>query len=156
MLQKLYHHAIGKYTEVISFIVLLSFLTTFIIARLVVYLIEANLFPDIYLFVGQTHVHHLNYGIFLISIVGYLALLYHDEKINEILAILFGVGLGLTFDEFALWLFLQDDYYARASYEAIVVIAVLLVNIIYLGGVWKRLFDFVKLSLFKLKSRSTI
>lgn len=138
-----YHHAFGKYQEVTSFIVLVFFLTTFVLARLHQYLADANWIPDIYLFLGQTHVHHLNYGIFLLSIVGYLALIYHDEKVNEILAIFFGIGLGLTFDEFALWLFLENDYYARASYEAIIIITALLINIIYLGNVWKRIFKFV-------------
>ncbi|OGE31794.1 hypothetical protein A2631_01520 [Candidatus Daviesbacteria bacterium RIFCSPHIGHO2_01_FULL_44_29] len=143
MWRKLYELTIGRYTEVVSFIVLLSFLITFIIARLTIYLIDAQILPDFYLAVGQTHVHHLNYGIFLLSFVGYLALIYHDEAVNEILGILYGIGLGLTFDEFALWLHLQNDYYARVSYDAIVVIIVLLLNIIYLGNIWKRLYKYL-------------
>lgn len=143
MLQRLYHETVGKYTEVVSFIVLMSFLTTFVLARLTVYLIEAHILPDFYLFVGQTHVHHLNYGIFLLSITGYLSLIYNNEKMNELLAIFYGIGLGLTFDEFALWLHLQDDYYARVSYEAIIVITIILINVIYLENVWRSLFRLI-------------
>ncbi|KKQ65304.1 MAG: hypothetical protein US86_C0012G0019 [Candidatus Daviesbacteria bacterium GW2011_GWA2_38_24] len=149
MLRRIYYETIGKYQEVVSFIVLLSFLVTFIIARLVVYLMDAGVVPDFYLAVGQTHVHHLNYGIFLLAVVGYLALIFHNEKINESLSVLYGIGLGLTFDEFALWLRLQNDYYARATYEAVIVIIVLLLNIVYFGNIWRRIYNFSLGRLFK-------
>lgn len=54
---------------------------------------------------------------------------------NEILAALFGIGAGLTMDEFALWVRLEDVYWAqegRASLDA-VVIAALLGGMIVLG-----------------------
>ena len=54
---------------------------------------------------------------------------------NEILAALFGVGAGLTLDEFALWVYLRDVYWAeegRASFDAVVV-AALLGGLIVLG-----------------------
>ena len=43
---------------------------------------------------------------------------------NEVLAALFGIGCGLTLDEFALWIYLRDVYWAkegRASLDAVVV-----------------------------------
>jgi len=110
---------------------------------------DAGVVPDFYLAVGQTHVHHLNYGIFLLAVVGYLALIFHNEKINESLSVLYGIGLGLTFDEFALWLRLQNDYYARATYEAVIVIIVLLLNIVYFGNIWRRIYNFSLGRLFK-------
>ncbi len=126
-----------------SFIVLISFLITFVTARLVIYLIDHEILPDFYIFVGQTHVHHLNYGIFLLSIAGYLSLIFHARRITHILAAVYGVGLGLTFDEFALWFNLQNNYYARVSYEAIVIIACILINIVYFGNLWTRIFKFL-------------
>src|SRR5258708_7977365 len=144
MFQKIYQYTFVRRKEVESFIILVSFLATFLIARLYQYLTDANLIPDIYLFVGQTHVHHLNYGIFLLTITGYLSLIFANERLNEKLAIFFGIGLGLTFDEFALWLFLKDDYYARASYEAIIIITVFLINVIYLSNVWKGIYRYLK------------
>lgn len=144
MLRKVYENIIARHERATTFIILVSFLVTFVVARLVVYLIDSKIFPDLYLFIGETHVHHLNYGIFLLSISGYLALvLPHRTRTWHILAFIFGVGLGLTFDEFALWLFLQNDYYARISYEAIVVIGLILLNIVYFSKLWVGIFNFV-------------
>ena len=42
----------------------------------------------------------------------------------EILAALFGIGVGLTLDEFALWLYLEDVYWSeegRRSIDAVIV-----------------------------------
>ena len=50
--------------------VLMMFLLTFVVSRVVVFLIMSSRIPDIYLHLGGTHVHHLNYGIFLLSGVG--------------------------------------------------------------------------------------
>jgi hypothetical protein len=49
--------------------ILASFLFTFMAARLLVFLIVARRIPDVYLHLGGTHVHHLNYDIFLLSAV---------------------------------------------------------------------------------------
>jgi len=38
----------------------------------------------------------------------------------------YGIGLGLTFDEFGLWLHLGGDYWQRASYDAVIVLATVL------------------------------
>ena len=50
--------------------ILIAFLFTFMAARVLVFLIVARRIPDVYLNLGGTHVHHLNYGIFLLSAVG--------------------------------------------------------------------------------------
>src|SRR5215510_866717 len=50
--------------------ILTSFLFTFMAARITVFLIASRRIPDIYLHFGGTHVHHLNYGILLLSGVG--------------------------------------------------------------------------------------
>ncbi len=49
---------------------LFGFLISFILARVFVFLIISRAMPNLYCFVGHTHVHHLNYGIFLLSVVG--------------------------------------------------------------------------------------
>jgi hypothetical protein len=111
--------------------ILVSFLLTFIAARVVVFLIVSRRIPDIYLHLGGTHIHHLNYGIFLLAAVGAYLLLGHPEEwaIGRA-AILYGVGLALTFDEFGLWLHLGGGYWQRASFDAVVVIAALLTLIL--------------------------
>ena len=106
---------------------LVAFLLTFMAARVLVFLIVARRIPDVYLSLGGTHVHHLNYGIFLLSGVGAYTLLgYPGRRGLWWSAILFGIGLALTFDEFGLWLHLGGSYWQRASFDAVVVIAGLL------------------------------
>ncbi len=141
-LRQVYDFIYGE-NKGVSFIVLISFLVTFIIARSIIYMMDHNVLPDWYLFMGQTHVHHLNYGIFLLSISGYLSLVFNGNKITKWLGIIYGVGLGLTFDEFAIWFHLNDNYYARLSYEAVVVIAALLINVVYFGDLWEKIFYFI-------------
>ena len=46
---------------------LLAFVITFILARTMVLLIMSGRIPNLYLFLQGTHVHHLNYGIFLLA-----------------------------------------------------------------------------------------
>lgn len=143
-LKKLYDRVITQHEDSVSFIILVFFLGTFIIARTIIHLYDANILPDFYLIIGQTHVHHLNLGIFLLSITGYLSIARKtSDKHIMWLAALFGIGLGLTFDEFSLWFHLSDTYYSILSYEAIVVITALLINIIYFADLWKRIFSFL-------------
>ncbi len=102
--------------------VLLSFMLTFIIARLVSILMLLPQVPDIYLYVHDIHIHHLNYGIFLLAGVG-AYLLFSSKPATPPAAVIYGIGLGLTFDEFGMWLHLNGDYWQRASFDAIVVLA---------------------------------
>ena len=102
----------------------MSFLFTFTAARVLVFLIVARRIPDVYLHLGGTHVHHLNYGIVLLSAVGaYLLLGHPGPRGRHRSAIMYGIGLALTFDEFGLWLHLGGSYWQRASFDAIVAIA---------------------------------
>jgi len=95
---------------------------TFITARLVSVLMLLPQVPDIYLYVHDIHIHHLNYGIFLLAGVG-AYLLFSSKPATPTAAVIYGIGLGLTFDEFGMWLHLNGDYWQRASFDAIVVLA---------------------------------
>jgi hypothetical protein len=106
---------------------LAAFVLTFALSRILVLLIMSRRIPDLYLHVGQTHVHHLNYGIFLLSGIGaYLLLAAPEGRARRRAALVYGVGLGLTFDEFGMWIHLGGPYWQRASYDAIVVVGSLL------------------------------
>jgi hypothetical protein len=105
---------------------LFSFLVTFILARVFVFLIMSRLMPNLYFFMHGTHVHHLNYGIFLLSVVaGYSVFRRPTGRKAEITALFYGVAMGLTFDEFGMWLHLGGSYWQRASVDAVIVVSAL-------------------------------
>jgi len=113
-------------------LVFFTFLLTFIASRILVFLIMSRRVPDLYLHVGGTHVHHLNYGIFLLCGVG-AYLLFAQPTGNRLgaTAIAYGIGLGLTFDEFGMWIHLGGSYWQRASFDAVAVIIGILGFIAY-------------------------
>jgi hypothetical protein len=103
---------------------LFGFLVAFILSRVCVFLIMAREMPNFYFFLHGTHVHHLNYGIFLMSAVcGYSVFRRPVGRAAEITALLYGVAMGLTFDEFGMWLHLGGSYWQRASVDAVIVVA---------------------------------
>jgi hypothetical protein len=105
---------------------LTAFVLTFLLARILVLLIMSRRIPDLFLYVGQTHVHHLNYGIFLLAAVGAWLLLRPPRgRGRDYSAVIYGIGLALTFDEFGIWLHLGGSYWQRASYDAVVAVAAL-------------------------------
>jgi len=105
-------------------LILVSFILTFTLARLVVFLIMSRAIPDLYLHLGGTHIHHLNYGIFILSaLAGYLLLRRPAGRPLGLAAVLYGVGMALTFDEFGMWIRLGGSYWQRASWDAIIVLA---------------------------------
>jgi hypothetical protein len=103
---------------------LVGFILTFLIARICVFLIMAGIMHNFYFFLHGTHVHHLNYGIFLLSAVaGYSVFRRPIGRAADITALLYGVAMGLTFDEFGMWLHLGGSYWQRASVDAVIVLA---------------------------------
>ena len=70
---------------------------------------------------GGVHVHHLFFGIVLMAVAGGLSFAAGetDGPWYAIYAVLFGVGLGLTIDEYALALHLDDVYWSREGRSSI-------------------------------------
>ena len=111
---------------------LLAFILTFILARITVFLIMARRLPNLYFFLSDTHVHHLNYGIFLLAAVGAYTLLAKPRATAaRRAAFVYGTAMALTFDEFGMWLHLGGSYWQRASVDAAVVVAAVLTLIAY-------------------------
>jgi hypothetical protein len=84
---------------------------------------------------GGLHVHHLVFGIVLMLVSGFVLALQPGSPWFEIVAGVFGVGAGLTLDEYALWLHLEDVYWSeegRRSVDA-VVIATLIGGLVLMG-----------------------
>jgi hypothetical protein len=97
------------------FNLLTSFATTFILVRSVTYALRGR--PTVGPFrnmrVGRRHVHHFVPGIVIAFGSGAAAILTRDEGLEPWLAVPFGVGMGLTLDESALLLELEDVYWSR-------------------------------------------
>jgi hypothetical protein len=110
-------------TRHLARLVFVAFLLTFIAARTLVILIMTHRLPDLFLHLGGTHVHHLNYGIFLLSTIAAVLLFAElNEAQRAACAVIYGVGMALTFDEFGMWLHLGGSYWQRASFDAVIVV----------------------------------
>lgn len=115
-------------------LILFAFLLTFALARLFVYLILDHLLPNFFLVIRGVHVHHFTYGVIILAVAGLYLLLKRPVAGTSTfrwLAIAYGVGLGLTFDEFGMWVRLKDGYWVRQSYDAVIIVALFLLNAIY-------------------------
>ena len=119
-------------------LVFVTFLLTFIASRVLVILIMTKAVPDMFLHLGGTHVHHLNYGIFLLSAVGAVLLFSSPgERGRQWVALAYGFGMALTFDEFGMWLHLGGSYWQRGSFDAVIVILSLFGVVAFLPP-WQR------------------
>ncbi|HEY2631083.1 MAG TPA: hypothetical protein VGI26_01750 [Solirubrobacteraceae bacterium] len=122
-----------------GFILLGSFLASFLFIRTSARLIrnpKITWWPGSVETKGGLHLHHLVWGIVLILSSGFLNfVLKPGSPGEEILAALFGIGAGLTLDEFALWVHLEDVYWSREGRSSIdaVVVATLLGGLVVLG-----------------------
>jgi hypothetical protein len=118
------HTAPHLTTHKLARLALLGFLLTFLIARACVLLIMAHEVPNMYFFMHGTHVHHLNYGIFLLAAVGgYSVFRRPVGRAAEVVALVYGISMALTFDEFGMWLHLGGSYWQRTSVDAVIIIA---------------------------------
>jgi hypothetical protein len=98
----------------LSFIMLVSFLGSFTIAR-----VFTSFFPSTVLIVQGYHIHHFWYGLALLTIGGWLGINYRDDQTERIAAIIFGVGGGLVGDEIGL-LLTFGDYYSGITYTFVI------------------------------------
>jgi hypothetical protein len=98
-----------------TFNLLTSFVATFMAARGITYLLrhQPRVGPFRNLRVGRRHIHHFVPGIVIAFGSGAAAILTRDEDLEPKLAVPFGVGMGLTLDESALLLELEDVYWSR-------------------------------------------
>ena len=115
------------------FNLLTSFATTFLVVRSVTYALRGR--PTVGPFrnmrVGRRHIHHYVPGIVIAFGAGAAAILSRDERLEPLLAVPFGVGMGLTLDESALLLELEDVYWSR---EGLVSVQITLTVIALLGA----------------------
>lgn len=122
------------------FLVLVGFLGSFVFIRISTRLMRSPRvpwWPGSIVSESGVHLHHLVFGIVTMMAAGTIGFATSGEGVwFEIMALLFGIGAGLTIDEFALWVHLDDVYWAeegRRSIDATVIAAVLMALIMF-GG----------------------
>jgi len=112
------------------FLVLVGFILSFAFIRMSTRLMRSPKvpwWPGSIVSDSGVHLHHLVFGIVTMMIAGaggFLA--FGHTPWTEICAFAFGIGAGLTIDEFALWVYLDDVYWAeegRKSIDATVIAA---------------------------------
>ena len=119
------HHL--NYRRRASLRLLIAFVITFALIRLLTLAIHLNLGPFHDITIGgggggaSIHLHHYIWGFLLLGVCGFLALSLEAARWHPILAIPFGIGLALVLDEFALLLQLQDVYWTSAGVISITV-----------------------------------
>jgi hypothetical protein len=97
------------------FNLLTAFAATFIAVRSITFVLRdrRTVGPFRNVRVGRRHIHHFVPGIVIAFGAGSAAILTRDERLEPWLALPFGVGMGLTLDESALLLELEDVYWSR-------------------------------------------
>lgn len=132
ILTAVYREIIANQKSETAFWVLVGFVPTLAAARLIV-----NFAPGIFLTVRSSHVHHFTYGIIILAVAGYLALVT-PTRVKHWVAALYGIGLALAFDEFGMWLHLTDNYNLRLSQDALAVVLIFLISVVYLVDFARR------------------
>lgn len=143
----LYRHHFRSSRRERLFLSSVGFFIAFACARLAAHAIRSGVGPFGNVGAGGIHIHHLVWGILLLLAVGYLWLAEvgtgTDTRfgwLSAVTALLYGVGSALTLDEFALWLKLDDVYWAREGRKSIdaVVLFGSLLSIGFWGGPFLR------------------
>ena len=133
----------------IHFLILIAFVCSFGFIRGSAHMIRAQVswWPGNVQTKAGTHVHHLVWGILLLLGTGYVGLAAGiGNPWLELVAVGFGIGMGLTMDEFALWLNLEDVYWQEKGPQSIdaVMITAALLAIALLGlQFWIDVYDAV-------------
>jgi hypothetical protein len=121
-------------TENALFNLFTSFVVSFVSVRGITTLLRdrRNVGPFRNVMVGRRHIHHFVPGIALTFVTGTVAIATRREGLERWLAVPFGAGMGLTLDESALLLELDDVYWSE---EGIVSVQIALAAIAMLSAV---------------------
>ncbi|BDM67827.1 hypothetical protein HEK616_13140 [Streptomyces nigrescens] len=115
---------------------LASFVLAFVVTRAITRLIRAGKGPFRNISPGGLHVHHVVPGVVLMVVGGFIAIAGDRRGFGSgAAAVLFGIGVGLVLDEFALILHLDDVYWTEEGTKSVevVILTVALVALV-LGG----------------------
>jgi hypothetical protein len=141
ILSEFWHDQLVEHERQGVFLVLVGFLASFGFIRLSARLGRSPRvpwWPGSVVSDSGLHLHHLVWGICLMMASGALGFaLYDSSPWFEVCAACFGIGAGLTIDEFALWIYLEDVYWAREGRSSIdaAVIAGAAMLLVLLGAI---------------------
>ena len=99
--------------ELVLFNMLSGFTGSFLVVRFSAWGIRGGWWPLGNVRVRGRHVHHFVPGILVAFASGGAAMVTRSDRLEELLAFPFGAGIGMTFDEAALLLQLEDVYWSR-------------------------------------------
>jgi len=154
-ISSLYDRAIVDTGRQPEFLFFVAFLITFGFIRTSAHMIRAQVswWPG-NVEVGGTHIHHLVWGIVTMMITGYVGVtIAPPSPWHEIVAVFFGIGMGLALDEFALWLDLKDVYWSEQGRKSIdaVIIAATITGMVLVGfTAWVDVAEKVEAGVFAL------
>jgi hypothetical protein len=106
-----------------------AFYVTFASVRLITHSIRDGKGPFHNITPGGRHIHHLTFGILGLLAIGDLWMLEigtqvtKRRRVSRITSGGYGASAALTLDEFALWLNLEDVYWAKQGRESIDAVA---------------------------------
>ncbi|MBI2575197.1 hypothetical protein HYV82_04915 [Candidatus Woesearchaeota archaeon] len=152
-LASLAYRDIHRRRKTAPFIILVTFVVSFALARLTVLSL-----PDFAIVVRQYHIHHFYYGIALISAAAWIALVSNKPRLITLAAVFFGAGLGLVADEIGLLLTcnsegLDCNYYARGSFDLAVLLGLSFLAFIYFPPFWRKVKSRVARALRRIKAK---
>ncbi|WP_217914025.1 hypothetical protein [Miltoncostaea marina] len=126
--------------------VLAAFLITFGCVRAYTHAARQGRGPG-NLSVGDTRIHHMVPGIFLLLGAGFTEIAFDPDFppwLWWLIPTAFGVGAALVLDEYALWLHLRDVYWTeegRRSIDAVIIAAVLIAMVALGAPFWLRVIE---------------
>jgi hypothetical protein len=139
------------------FVITISYLLSFLTIRLMVLIAgsaesefaqvaKEGLSPGTDFYIGRNiilfghHIHHFYFGIILICLAAWLAIVGSDYFNRRQVAIIYGVGLGLFMDESGL-LLTWGDYYSGLTYLLSLFLVGVLLNIVFFPYFWREVRD---------------
>ncbi|PRX18816.1 hypothetical protein BX659_1417 [Orenia metallireducens] len=143
-----------KEEKTIPFLITISYLASFLLIRLMVLIAgsaeskfaqvaKEGLSPNTTFYIGRNiilfghHIHHFYFGILLIAIAGWIAIVRSSILNRRHAAIIYGMGLGLFMDEIGL-LLTWGNYYSGLTYLLSLFLIGLFLNIIFFPYFWSE------------------
>jgi hypothetical protein len=114
-------------THGLTFLALLSFVTSFLAAR-----IFTTVNPTVVVVSGGIHFHHFWYGLIMVAVAGWLGIVYTRHRFNRTYAVVFGLGGGLIGDEVGLLLTLGDYNNDLTLFVFVIIVTVGIIGILLL------------------------